>query len=71
LLNVFAGVIASAIFIQEKGVLQPSVYVCVTLIGLLKMILLPGVLEKIKEDWFAYITELRPAPSIPNGAPSN
>jgi len=49
--NVLAGIIASTIFIQERGGLQPSVYICVGIIIGLKVLLLPSIQRKIKEEW--------------------
>jgi hypothetical protein len=67
-LNVFAGVVASAIFIQDQTLMTKRMAICVGLIIGLKIILVNLVHRYfVRDKWLEFIAVAHAAPPIPNG----
>ncbi|CAF1156516.1 unnamed protein product [Rotaria magnacalcarata] len=63
--NVLAGIVASALFIQDEKLLQERIAICVTIIIILKVMLTSLVYQITKEDWVELLTMAPLSPPTP------
>jgi hypothetical protein len=69
LLNVLAGVVASAIFIQDKVLMTKRTAICLGAIIVLKILLTNLYYRYVLRDkWLELIAVAHAAPPVPNGA---
>ncbi len=66
-LNVLAGVIASAIFVQNQPILYGRILICVGFIMVFKCLSTRYAQKVILESWFQFLLAAKPAPPIPTG----
>ncbi len=66
-LNVLAGVVASAIFIQNQSLLYGRIIICLGVIILFKCLSTRYIQKRTLESWFQFLSEAQPAPPTPNG----
>jgi hypothetical protein len=66
-LNVLAGVVASAIFIENRSLLYGRIFICIGFIILFKFLSTKYMQKRTLNSWFEFLLAAQPAPPIPTG----